>query len=70
MEPNGDPENWLSWIYDEETIAPGDRIEVTGTVDLAPDPTASVASDRQPRLTRILRGTAEDSIRIRGRGGR
>jgi hypothetical protein len=55
----------LSWIYDEEVIAPGDRVEVVGTLDLVPHPDAAASSDRQARLRPILRGTSSEPVRVR-----
>ena len=55
----------LSWIYDEELIAPGDRIEVAGTLDLVSHPGASAGSDRGPRLRPVLRGTRAAPVQVR-----
>ncbi len=61
----GHPRGPLSWIYDEEVIAPGDRVEVAGTLDLVPHPDSPAGSDRQPRLRPVLRGTPGHPVRIR-----
>jgi hypothetical protein len=55
----------LSWIYDEEIIAPGEPVEVVGRLDLEPHPDASVGSDRQPRLRSVLRGTPREPVLVR-----
>jgi hypothetical protein len=62
---NGRGPEAVSWIYDEEVIAPGDRIEVAGILDLVPHPDVSAGSDRQARLRPILRGTAADPVSVR-----
>jgi hypothetical protein len=54
-----------SWIYGEETIAPGDHVELAGVLDLEPHPSAAAGSDRQARLHPILRGTARQPVRVR-----
>jgi hypothetical protein len=60
----GDPAGPLSWIYDEEVIGAGDRVEVTGIFDLEVDPDASAGSDRQPRLRPVLRGTQKEPVEV------
>ena len=55
----------ISWIYDQELIGPGDRVEVVGTLDVVPHPGASAGSDRQPRLRPVLRGTTRQPVLVR-----
>jgi hypothetical protein len=45
-----------AWIYNEDTLAPGDQVEVAGVLRLVVDPSGSVAHDRQPRLVPVLEG--------------
>jgi hypothetical protein len=65
LQATGERRGPLSWIYDEELIAPGDRIEVSGTLDMVPHPSASAGSDRGPRLRPVLRGTAASPVQVR-----
>jgi hypothetical protein len=55
----------ISWIYDEEIIAPGERVQVVGRLDLESHPDGSAGSDRQPRLRPVLRGTPGEPVLVR-----
>jgi hypothetical protein len=59
-----------AWIYEEDIVAVGDIVEVAGVLDVVTDAGAPVSSDRQPRLSRVLRGDGARPVCLRrGRPG-
>lgn len=54
-----------SWIYREDLLAPGDVVELAGTLHVASDPRGRVAFDRQPRLVSVLEGDDSSPILLR-----
>jgi hypothetical protein len=52
------------WILRQETVQPGDHIEITATFDQTTDPSTASASGRHPRLTPALRGTPDAPVTI------
>jgi hypothetical protein len=53
------------WVYREEVIAPGDRVDVLGVIDHVIDPSGSVGSDRQPRLIPLLTSAPRAPVCVR-----
>ena len=61
--PDGAEEG--AWIYAEESVGPGDLVELAGVLDVVVDATAALGSDREPRLVRVLRGEPGRPLQVR-----
>ena len=53
------------WIFSCETVAPGDLVEICGTLDYSPDPLAEVVNDRKPRLVAKLVSAPDGVVWVR-----